>query len=363
MSEVTSPEVKLFNIKLSKKGVSYHKSLRYEEIQDFISIDQYSKSYKEYITPAILYFTRDDSELAKFLGVRRVIPMGLYIRGVYGGEKKKGEKQYAGIALLSYRIVEGEFEFQLHNTTRALRVPLEIRDKHGVDVYQLIYVGEINPFCLRRFITVLLSRKGKEDLREFLREALDYSNTPSRPLPRGVRDRVSSLIEEVEQPSNIETLSPTSYYVVYRADRVFTACMVKPDEKTVLFSQVAGIEVESEEKALYYVAVLNYLAWKVVEGKRSFLHHQYGKPLTAIAVTGLCWDCVNQDIRDEVINLAKKLHNKNELCKEFSNQKNALKTLADMEEFKYITQKLDSVVDKQTLDRTLDLVSGRGKLR
>ena len=149
--------------------------------------------------------------------------------------------------------------------------------------------------------------------------------------------------------------------MVYRADRAFTACMVKPDEKTVLFSQVAGIEVESEEKALYYVAVLNYLAWKVVERGRNFLHHQYGKPYLAIAVAGLCWDCVSQDVRDEVINFAKMLNNKKELCIEFANQKDALKTLANMKEFKYIIQKLDSVVDKQPLDRALDLVSGREK--
>jgi hypothetical protein len=48
-------------------------------------------------------------------------------------------------------------------------VVLEPLYEGGVDVYEVVYAGEIDPFRLRRLNPVVLSSKGEESMREFLR--------------------------------------------------------------------------------------------------------------------------------------------------------------------------------------------------
>jgi hypothetical protein len=81
-----------------KGDVSYSRSLELDVIRNYLEIRRLNKSYDDYVKPSLLYFTEDVDELAKELNVNRIVPMGLYVRGVYGGGVKEKEK-YAGLVL------------------------------------------------------------------------------------------------------------------------------------------------------------------------------------------------------------------------------------------------------------------------
>jgi len=61
----------------------------------------------------LLYFTEDLNTLARELGVDGIVPMGLYIMGIYGGEKKKGEEEYAGLIVLEHSVEGATFRLGL----------------------------------------------------------------------------------------------------------------------------------------------------------------------------------------------------------------------------------------------------------
>ena len=168
------------------------------------------------------------------------------------------------------------------------------------------------------------------------------------------------MINELRQPESLDVMNKDSYYVVYRCDRAFTACFVKPSSQTVLDSHISAIECDDEDKAYYYVGVLNYLAYKVVVNNRIFLHHQFARPALAIAIAGLNWKDVEVEARNQVIVLSKQLSQKAPL-REFPNQKVALKHIANYGEFKELVKVLDENVEKERLNEALNLVSGTGR--
>jgi hypothetical protein len=347
---------KFYVVALKSDAMSrYSKRLTLEKIGGWLEVKEYERSYEEYIRPVMLYFTEDLNELAKALSVDRVVPKGLYIMGVYGGEKKKGVESYAGLILENYVLRGGLFEFRLYNTIKVVDVPQSMLKEHGVSVYEMVYVGEIDPFRLRRLIPILLSREGGGKLREFINKVVEIHR---KSLPDEDVKKISKLAEEVEQPENIEALKIDRWYAIYRVDRAFTALTFKPTiNSTVIHSQVGYLESSDENIAYYYAAVLNYLAYNVIKLKRSFMRHQYGRPLLAIVVAGLAWNNVGDDIRRRVVELSKLLHEKVP-CKEYSNQKVALNDISTISEFKELISALDKWVDRDRLKEALKIVSG-----
>lgn len=329
----------------------YSKSLHLEP--DLIEIKVFDKTYDEYVTPSLLYFTQNMQEMAKLLGVRKVIPMGQYIRGLLGGETGRGEP-YAGLVLEEYKYNSSEFEFKLYGTSSRLRIPKDWLQRYGVGVYDLIYVGMINPFSLNRLLPVLLSNHGAKYLCEFLKVSLEAN---AMKVPSDDARKISTLVGELKQPESLKTLSENSYYVIYRCDRAFTACFVKPSPRAILDSHVSAIECDDENKAHYYVAVLNYLAYKVIMEGRTFIHHQFARPTLAVIVAGLSWKDIDKDTRNRVIELSKQLSQKAPR-KKFSNQKMALKCIANYAEFRDLVGLLDEAVDREHLKEALELVSG-----
>jgi len=337
----------------------YSKRLTLDEIRNWLEIRRYGKTYEEYIRPAKLYFTEDLDELAKVLQVDRVVPMGLYIRGVYGGEKKKGEKSYAGLVLETYAFRGGLFEFRLHNISKAIDVPQSMLEKYGIEVYELIYVGEINPFRLRRTLPILLSKRGKKLLKEFLNTIVKVYE---RNLTREDVEKILSLANEVEQPDKIETLNTDKWYAAYRRSRAFTAFAFKPSKANVIvYDDVGYLETSSEDIAYYYAAILNYLAYCVIRKEGSgFRHHQYARPLLAIYIAGLSWGDVNEATRRKVVRISRCLHEKVP-DKEYRNQRVALEEISGLPEFKELVNTLDKVVDEKKLEEALDLVIEKGE--
>ena len=333
----------------------YSKSLHLKP--GLIEFREFNKTYDEYIAPSLLYFTEDFQEIAKKLNVKKVIPMGQYIRGLFGGETGRGEP-YAGLVLEEHKYINSEFVFRLYGTSSKLCVPRKWLDKYHVDVYELIYVGMIYPFRLANTLPVLLSEQGPDNLRLFLKKTLE---TYARDIASKDAQKIRALISELKQPSSPEKLQTGLYYVVYRCDRAFTACFVKPtSSKMILDSHVSAIECSNEDKAHYYVAILNYLAYKVITEKRSFIHHQFARPALAIIVAGLGWNDIDENIRNQIAEKSRKISQKTPI-KESPNQRVALNRVVKYPEFKEIVKLLDEHINREYLEEALNLVSGKRK--
>jgi hypothetical protein len=346
----------LYVISISMKGRRYDKSLDLNEMRDLLKIRSYEKNYEEYIKPGKIYFSTDLNELAKKFNVLIIVPKGLYIMGAQGGEKKKGKERYAGLALESYSLDKGIFRFRLYNTKSVLEVPQELLEKYNVNIYRMIYTGEVNPFKLRKHLDIILSKNEEKKLKEFLDESLSMNE---RRILSEDDKKIRMLISELKQPSTIQTLNKEHYYAIYRARRCFTAFTYKPNEDNIIVREDIGyLECNSEDTAYYYSAVLNYLAYRVTTFGGSFIRNQYAKPLLAVYFAGLSYDSVRDDIRKKVVELSKVLHEKAS-DKEFSDQSMALKDLYDnVSEFRELVKILDSVVDRGKLEEALDMVSG-----
>jgi hypothetical protein len=347
----------LYVIKL-KLGMRYSKSLEFDRMKDFLEIRSYDKSYDDYIKPNLLYFTESLNGLATELDVIKVHPMGLYIRGVYGGEGKKGEEEYAGLVLKEHQLTNIVFNFQLYNIKDALTVPLELLEKYGVKIYKMIYLGEVNPFRVNRYLNIILSRYGETSLKEFLQEALKLNE---RKTSIDDHKKVKKLISELQQPDIITTLSMDKYYVVYRRDRIFTASTFRPTaDDFIVKDEVGYIECTNELTAHYYTAALNYLAFKVLESRRPFIRHQYARPLFAIYIAGLSWRDIDNETRRRLAELSKSLHERAPR-KEYANQRVALKDITQFPEFRELIRILDSKTDGKRIEKALDMVSSSAR--
>jgi len=345
----------LYTVKLKAlSGKEYSKKMSLDEIRDYLEITAYNKTYDEYVKRGLLYFTEDLNALARELGVDGIVPKGLYIMGVYGGEKKKGEEEYAGLTVLEQSVEGATFKFRLYNTKDTLIVPVNYLKRYGVKVYRMIYVGEINPFRINRYLNIILSERGEVVLKKFLEEALKLNE---RSISAETLNKVRKLIGELRQSSMVKSLSMDKYYVVYRSDRAFTASVYIPVENSIVYSNVSYVETRSEDVAYYYAAILNYLAYTVLRGGRTFNRHQYAKPLLAIYMADLSWNVVDEEARGRIVELSKRLHEKVP-GKEYSNQRVALQKLAELPEFKELVKVLDSKVDRSKLEEALSLVSG-----
>jgi len=350
-------ENELYVVKLKAlSGREYSKKMSLEEIKDYLEITAYNRTYNEYVKPGLLYFTEDLNALARELGVDGIVPKGLYIMGVYGGEKKKGEEEYAGLVLLEHGVEGATFKFRLYNTKDTLIVPVDYLKRYGVKVYRMIYVGEINPFRINRYLNIILSELGEAMLKKFLEEALELNE---RSISAETLNKVRKLIGELRHSSTVKSLSTDKYYVVYRSDRTFTASAYIPVENSIVYSNVSYVETRSKDVAYYYAAILNYLAYKVLRSGRTFNRHQYAKPFLAIYMADLSWNSMDKETRGRIVELSKKLHEKVP-GKEYSNQRAALQELAELPEFKELVKIVDSKVDRSKLEEALSLVSGFG---
>ena len=347
-------KIELFKARIKpKEGEKVRKDYRLEEVE--LSLEKLGISYDDYVEQSISYFRESSGIIAELLDVNNVIPMGLYIRGLFGGEKKEGKKKYAGIVLKEFaELGKDDVKIKLFNTDSLIEVPKKLLNKFGIERYKLIYIAQINPFYTKELPEIILSNHSEKELKEFLKSILDIN----RNLPNDEREKIATLIEEVKQGNTIYTLNKNSFYVLYRSKRIFSAYVCKPDSNTVLYSDVTAIECKSEEQAYYYSAVLNYLAYKVIKSERTFKRDLYGRPALAIVESGLSWKSVNEVMRSKVVKLSRKLSLNIEKI-EYENQKIALKELARRQEFQEIEQTLDSIVTEEKLEKALDLVSGK----
>jgi hypothetical protein len=310
-----------------------------------------NQSYEEYLERVLSW--EAPKRMEDLLEVEKVIPKGEYIMGLMGGEKKKGKEGYAGLVLEGFEEGPWGVKLRLRNLSKDLRVSASSLSKYGIKVYRLAYRGLINPFSAGSY-PVLLSTKGEEELKGFLREALSLNE---QSLPQQDLKKIEGLIEEVRQPKP-NPLREEKWYVIYRCQRAFTASAVKP-QNLLLDSHSSAIQCKSQEQAHYYAAILNYLAFKVVEAGRAFIRDQFAKPLEAVVRLGLSWKDVSKNKRRKISSLGKRLARSSPCKGGCSNQAKALKALTGVPEFQELVRELDSMVDKERLEEALDFVSGR----
>jgi len=291
------------NVKF-KEG--YSKALHLSNVECRLEEEE---DYENYMEKVIIYTKIPSKAIEEKLGVEEVVPKGDYIMGLFGGEERKEAKRYAGLVfdVLEYDKIAEQYSIRLHRTNTLLRLPKYFLDPCWK---KLIYRGEVFPFYLNGVYSVLLSSKGREDLRNFLRE---------RVLEKVLEEdkgKVKLLIEEFKQPERLRMLKEGRYYVIYRRTRTFASVVLDPitigklsdntEHGIVVSDNCSYIALEYETKAYYYSAILNYLAYKVTEKKGAFERDQFLRPLIAILRANLEWRGKEWQLR--VAELGKKLH-------------------------------------------------------
>jgi hypothetical protein len=336
-----------------KPKKQYSKTLHLDDIDIFL---KEAGDYDSYIRNVGEYITTTSDALALKLNVNEVVPMGEYIRGLVGGIKKKGAKEYAGLIfdLQYFDITTGTYTIKLSNTNSSIRISGELLIPYWK---KLIYSDAIYPFYISNIYNAILSSEGEEDLKSFLENTIIPNVQDNND-----RKKIRALINEVKQPKELAYLDPEKYYIIYRCVRSFASVVLTPKEiRNVLNDGRYGIVVssvcsylatENELKAYYYSAILNYLVYKVIEVSGAFERNQFARPLIAILKANLEWK--NEDWQIKIAELSKKLHEitpmhlKNVIRKGMQ-VKECFKILQQIEEFREIVRIIDNKVDKNKL--------------
>ncbi|HIQ48590.1 MAG TPA: SAM-dependent DNA methyltransferase [Aquifex aeolicus] len=294
------------------------------------------ESFKESVERVLSYFGKQEFE--KVLNVDKVYKKGTFILGLFGGERKKGKEEYAGLVLED--LIEGfPPKVKLYNTSSYI----ELFEKEYLK--KVIVFRYVRPFHLIDTFAIL-SDKGEEDLKELLGKIKDRASPEDRKL-------IDGLIKEVKQ-SKLLKLNPEKWYVVYRGKRSFVSVVLKGDRYTIIESDLSYVESSKPEVAYYYSGVLNYLVSKVEKG---FIRNQFARPLLAIIKAGLEWK--KEDWQYEVSELSQKLH---ELAKKEYQNLNAkriepyIQALENLKEWKRLKEILNKNV--KNLDEAIREVAG-----
>jgi len=261
-------------------------------------------NYREYIRRIEEYVKTSADDLSSVLGVDQIVSMGLYIRGLFGGAKKQGAKKYAGLVfdVKSYDSTTDTYAIQLYGTKSIVKLPRIILEPYWK---KLVYAGKVFPFYLDGFYNVLLSSEDSKNLKLFLRKiAATITDDDDK-------NKILVLMEELQQPKNPKILNKSRAYIIYRCDGTFVSVTfisncISEEYDVVIESHCSYIETSDTNKAYYYSAILNYLAYKVLESNKVFVRNQFLRPLLAIQHADLTWQ--NLDWQYEVAKLSELLH-------------------------------------------------------
>jgi len=162
--------------------------------------------------------------------------------------------------------------------------------------------GVIYPFAIIRFFKLLYVSGGKNKLKNTLMSLYSVYG-------RLLNNTISTL--KVPKEPSIPCRAINRYYVVYRRQRTFTATVITPKllreicsaggDGIIIDQNVSYLEVDNEDIAYYYAAILNYMIYKVKAlNLGGFVRDQFGRPLQAIAESGLEWLGLNwqKDVAD-----------------------------------------------------------------
>ena len=273
-----------------KYSGKYLKSFKLSTRDLFVELKEYDKKYEEYVQPLIAYYAGADEILVSTLQVKNIVKKGEYIMGIFGGEEKKGKETYAGLVVTDkkYDPILDRLYIKLYRMNEFIEVSTRIFNKYRCNIYKLIYRGCVHPFIVSCIYDILLSRKGKDSLKEFIKSIIIENENR---LLETEKRKLEILQKELIQPDYIKTLIPKRYYVIYRCQRTFSAVVFSPNtDSFIVESHLAYIDCDNEaDKAYFYAAALNYLAYKAIQLKRSFIRDQFARPIKALIGAELTW--------------------------------------------------------------------------
>jgi len=153
-------QVECYSANIKYTGV-YSKALHLSSISFTV---KKRENYQDYIEKVALYTEISSEAIKERMGVDEVVPKGDHIMGLFGGERKRGAKKYAGLIfdVTEYDKTAEQFFIRLHGTKSSTRIPKWFLNSYWK---KILYRGEIFPFYLNNAYNVLLSSKGAEDLR------------------------------------------------------------------------------------------------------------------------------------------------------------------------------------------------------
>jgi hypothetical protein len=295
--------------------------------------------------------------------------MGDYIRGLFGGMKKKGAKKYAGLVfdVLSEDSTTRQYSIKLMGTNSQIRIPEFFLHPYWK---KLVYMGQIFPFYIQSLYNVLLSSTGQDDLKAFMSSHILESVASED------KFKVKTLLEEVKQPEKLKILQPKKYYTIYRRSRAFASFVLTPEDiekysedmkcSIALYDDCSYVVSEDNLRAYYYSALLNFLVWKVITENGAFVRHQYLRPLMTIQRSKLEWR--NEEWQSKIAELCQLLHKEAPnyyagFLKRGIRVEAAIKILQDAtnarEPFKEIIELVSANVDKEKLNSAIELVCKR----
>ena len=164
-----------------------------------------------------------------------------------------------------------------------------------------------------------------------------------------------------------------NYYVIYRRSRTFSSFVLTPTDieafssgmrqGIVIYDDCSYVTTKHEIRAHYSSALLNYLAYKVIEEEGTFVRHQFLRPLIAILHAGLEWR--GEQWQSKVAEIGRRLHEEAPKC--FANfirtgmqVKECFERLKTREEskelFEGLMKTVDERVDKERLFKSLRFV-------
>jgi hypothetical protein len=237
------------------------------------------------------------------------VPKGDYIMGIFGGEIKKGSKQYGGLIfnVESFNATTKQYTIKLSNIETPIRIPEFYLNNYWK---KIVYRGKVYPFHLESYYDIILSSSGLDDLILFLKTYI----LPN--LRDEEKNRIEIMIDEVKQPSILNILQTDNYYVLYRGSRTFGSLVITPEEiskiksqenkEIIIYDKVAYLYTKDRDIAFYYSALLNYLVIKTIENNGSFIRDQFSRPLVTISLIGLTWS--NKSWQKEIAELGLQLH-------------------------------------------------------
>jgi hypothetical protein len=147
--------------------------------------------------------------------------------------------------------------------------------------YKILYAGDTAKLASLLRTLYLMGRSGDE-----------YKN---------VEQLLATTSKKLKIPRNptIQFIE-RKYYVVYRCQRSFASVVIEPKTIDYLCKLGNGIlidhhavilEVNMEEPAFYYSAILNYMLYKVTNNDLgALIRNQFTRPLRALTEAGLGWN-------------------------------------------------------------------------
>ena len=138
-------KITCYSMSVEYKG-EYSRTLHLSDVRCIL---EGGEDYQDYIKKVAIYTETSSEMLKEKLNVEEVVSMGDYIRGLFGGVKKKGVRRYAGLVfdIVAEDKTAGQYSIRLSETSTQVRIPRFFLDPYWK---KLIYIGDIFPFNLNR---------------------------------------------------------------------------------------------------------------------------------------------------------------------------------------------------------------------